>query len=88
MQFSKFGQKFTAQTGILQLMADLGEALNSEQPMLMLGGGNPAQIPQIQLTLRQRMYDILRDEARFDRLIGAYGPPEGDLDFRKALAEM
>ncbi len=88
MQFSKFGQKFTAQTGILQLMADLGEALNSEQPMLMLGGGAPAQIPQVQQTLRQRMYDILRDESRFDRIIGAYGPPEGDLDFRKALAEM
>ena len=88
MQFSKFGQKFTAPTGILQLMADLGEALNSDRPMLMLGGGNPALIPQMQQALRQHMYDILRDEPRFDRIIGAYGPPEGDLDFRKALAAM
>jgi valine--pyruvate aminotransferase len=88
MQFSKFGQKFTAQTGILQLMDDLGEALNSEQPMIMLGGGAPAQIPQMQQALRQSMYDILRDEPRFDRTISAYGPPQGDLDFRKALAGM
>jgi len=88
MQFSKLGQKFTAQTGILQLMDDLGEALNSDQPMIMLGGGNPAMIPQMQQVLRQHMYDILRDEPRFDRIIGAYGPPQGDLSFRKALARM
>ncbi len=88
MQFSRFGQKFTAQTGILQLMDDLGEALNGDKLMIMLGGGNPALIPQMQQTLRQRMYDILRDEPRFDRIIGSYGPPDGDLDFRKALAAM
>ncbi len=88
MQFSKLGQKFTAPTGILQLMADLGEALNSDQPMIMLGGGNPAKIPRMQEALRQHMYDILRDEPRFDRVIGDYGPPQGDLSFRKALAGM
>ena len=38
MQFSKFGEKFTKNSGILQLMDDLGNALNSEQPINMLGG--------------------------------------------------
>ena len=88
MQFSKLGQKFTAHSGILQLMADLGDALSSDQPMIMLGGGNPAKIPLMQQALRQRMEDILQDPARFDRIIGDYGPPQGDLAFRKALAAM
>lgn len=88
MQFSKLGHKFTAHSGILQLMADLGEALNSEEPMIMLGGGNPAKIPAVQGILRQRMYDIMLDEARFDSIIGDYAPPQGNLAFRKAIAGM
>lgn len=44
MKFSKFGQKFTQPTGISQLMDDLGDALKSDQPVNMLGGGNPAKI--------------------------------------------
>ena len=88
MQFSKLGQKFTAHSGIMQLMADLGEALNSDEPVIMLGGGNPAKIPQVQQVLRQRTYDILLDEARFDSIIGDYAPPEGHLAFRQAMAEL
>ncbi len=88
MRFSKLGEKFTAHSGILQLMADLGEALNSDQPVIMLGGGNPAKIPEMQQAIRQHTYDILVDEARFDRVICDYGPPQGDLPFRRALASM
>ncbi len=88
MEFSKLGQKFTAHSGIMQLMADLGEALSSDEPVLMLGGGNPAKIPQVQQVLRQRMYDILLDEERFDSIIGDYAPPAGNLAFRKAVAEL
>ncbi|RUA15974.1 MAG: valine--pyruvate transaminase [Clostridia bacterium] len=88
MQFSKLGQKFTAHSGILQLMADLGEALNSDEPVIMLGGGNPAKIPEVQEILRQRMYDILLDKSRFDGIIGDYAPPQGNLAFRKSIASM
>ena len=88
MQFSKLGQKFTAHSGIMQLMADLGDALNSDEPVIMLGGGNPAKIPEVQAVLRQRTYDILLDEARFDSIIGDYAPPAGNLAFRKAVAEL
>ena len=47
MKFSKFGQKFTQPTGISQLMDDLGDALKSDQPINMLGGGNPAKIDAV-----------------------------------------
>ena len=88
MEFSRLGQKFTAHSGILQLMADLGEALSSDEPVIMLGGGNPAKIPQVQQVLRQRMYDILVDEDRFDSIIGDYAPPAGNLAFRQAVADL
>ena len=44
MKLSKFGNKFTQESGILTLMDDLGEALTAGERMLMLGGGNPARI--------------------------------------------
>jgi valine--pyruvate aminotransferase len=88
MKLSKFGQKFTAHWGILHLLAELGDALGSDEPMIMLGGGNPAKIPAMQEALRGYMANILQNPTRFDRIIGDYGPPQGDLAFRKALAEM
>ena len=47
MQFSAFGEKFTQHSGILQLMDDLGDALKSNKPVNMLGGGNPARIAEV-----------------------------------------
>ena len=44
MKSSKCDQQFTEQTDISQLMDDLGDALKSNQPINMLGGGNPARI--------------------------------------------
>ena len=45
MNVSKFGKKIAVQSGIGQLMDDLGAALSGEREVLMLGGGNPAHIP-------------------------------------------
>ena len=48
MNLSKFGSKFTRPNGISQLMTDLGNAKNSKNPdIIMLGGGNPAVIPEV-----------------------------------------
>ena len=88
MQLSTFGRKFTGESGILQLMDDLGQALAGDEPKLMLGGGNPAAIPAVQAALRQRMQDMLADEESFERMVGSYGPPEGDRAFAVALADL
>lgn len=53
MQFSKFGEKFIQNSPILQLMDDLGNALNSDTPINMLGGGNPANIPEVSQRIMQ-----------------------------------
>jgi valine--pyruvate aminotransferase len=46
MNVSKFGRKMAVQSGIGQLMDDLGAARGQEHDVLMLGGGNPAHIPE------------------------------------------
>jgi valine--pyruvate aminotransferase len=56
--------------------------------MLMLGGGNPGQIPEMQARFRQRMVDILDAGDQFERLIGDYDPPQGETRFREALAAL
>jgi len=67
-------------------MDDLGNALSVNKSMLMLGGGNPGQIPEVQARFRQRMHDILAESDHFERLIGEYDPPQGETRFREALA--
>ena len=48
MKLSNFGEKLTNKSGILELMDDLGNALQ-KGGMYMLGGGNPAHIPQMDI---------------------------------------
>jgi valine--pyruvate aminotransferase len=88
MKFSKFGQKFVSNVGILQLMDDLGNALASGEKMLMLGGGNPSHIPQVQAHFRERMAKVLASNDEFERFIGNYGPPQGDKAFIEAMVSL
>ena len=89
MKFSQFGEKFARQCGILQLMDDLGHALaEGGADTIMLGGGNPSHIPQVEACLRERMAAMLRQGDEFERLVGNYAAPGGDLPFRRAVAEL
>jgi valine--pyruvate aminotransferase len=86
--FSTIGQKLTTQSGILELMDDLGRAMTVQPDMLMLGGGNPAPVPQIQELWRGRMQALLGEGAAFDRMLGNYDPPQGNPRFIRALAAL
>ncbi len=90
MKFSSFGQKFTKPTGISQLMDDLGDALKSDKPINMLGGGNPARIDAVNdafLTIYQQLgaADLLANQALEN--IGNYSNPQGDGKFIDALVD-
>ncbi len=86
MQFSEFSTKFSHQAGILQLMDDLGEAINSDRNYCMLGGGNPAHIAAMEQYFRSEMQALLKDENRFETTVGDYDSPLGNVRFRQALA--
>ncbi|MCP4259449.1 MAG: valine--pyruvate transaminase [Planctomycetes bacterium] len=88
MNLSSFGQKISEVSGIGQLMEDLGIALSQSRDMLMLGGGNPAHIPNVQKYFRDSMEKLLHDGAEFERAIGNYDPPGGNKEFIEAISEL
>jgi len=87
VQLSAFGEKLSAGAGILSLMDDLGNAL-AEGGKIMMGGGNPGHIPEIQAAMAVRLRELTEDESLLRRLIGIYDPPRGEGEFRRALAAL
>jgi len=87
MNLSNFGRKFTEKSGINELMIDLDNALNTGKNMLMLGGGAPAHIKEIDALLRNRISHILQNEREYESMVGDYDGPAGNAAFINALAE-
>lgn len=88
MDISKFGKKIAAVSGIGQLMDDLGNALAQSKQVLMLGGGNPAHIPEVQQYFRQSVLRLLEKKGEFERVIGNYDPPQGNKEFIEAFSTL
>ena len=88
MHFSKFGIKFTEESGILQLMDDLGEALAAGDDWLMLGVGNPARIPEVEAKFRARMNAMMTNAFELENLIGSYDSPKGNRELIEATAAL
>lgn len=85
MQFSAFGSQFTRHSGILQLMDDLGQALNSDRPINMLGGGNPARLAAVNRVYREVLHTLVGNDAAVESM-GNYSTPQGDARFIDTLA--
>ena len=86
MKLSAFGERLLSDSGTRSLMDDLGEVASSAGGMMNLGGGNPSLIPAAEAVFRRRMQLLLERGRAFERAIGAYGGPDGDRDFARALA--
>jgi valine--pyruvate aminotransferase len=86
---SLFGERLARGSGIQDLMDDLGRAMaGAHGPIRMLGGGNPAHIPEVQAVWRDRMTAILGNPDEFDRMMTNYDPPIGNAKFIAALAAL
>lgn len=86
--YSKFGQKFTRYSGITQLMDDLGKANHSnDENIIMLGGGNPALIPEAHAIFVAELQKMI-DDSSVDQMLGCYDGPQGSEVFIEALVEM
>ena len=88
MNFSKFQKRFTEHSGIVRLMEYLGTANSRDEDILMLGGGNPAHIPEVQQFFHERLQRIASDPVEFAQIIGDYDPPRGDPMFIEALTKL
>jgi len=87
-KYSKFGERFTRPTGARQLMDDLGSALSGDRPVCMLGGGNPAHIPELEDLFSNEMRRLLESPTEYRRMLANYPSPAGEERFRTALAEL
>lgn len=85
-QFSRFATRFSGPTGTRQLMDDLGEVIAGDADLINLGGGNPAQISELQQTFRQRLQKLI-DNNSFDRISSQYDSPQGNQAFIEAVAK-
>lgn len=85
---SRFAANLTDHSGITELMDDLGEALTAGRGRVkMMGGGNPAHIPEMQAIWRERMRELVMDTPdEFDRIMADYDQPAGSPAFRDAVA--
>ncbi len=87
-QLSTFGRRMASRSGIMELMDDLGKAMSGDKEMLMLGGGNPAGIPEMQAIWRQELEGLVNDGNRLDSVLCHYDVPQGNPRFLKAVAKL
>ena len=73
MTFSLFGDKFTRHSGITRLMEDLNDGLRTPGA-IMLGGGNPAQIPEMNTYFQTLLAQMLESGKATDALCNYDGP--------------
>jgi valine--pyruvate aminotransferase len=69
-------------------MDDLGNALSTNNDMLMMGGGNPSHIPEVQQFFHDKMQRVLDRPAEFAHMIGDYDSPQGNIPFIGAIAKL
>lgn len=87
IEWSEFGQRLGQGSGIAELMTNLGEALAGGDDIKMLGGGQPAHIPEVE-AVWQRRWQEMSDAGTLRKVLGSYEAPAGGLAFRESLAEM
>jgi valine--pyruvate aminotransferase len=84
MNLSDFGRRFQAYSGITHLMDDLAEGL-AQPGTIMLGGGNPANIPEVSAVF-SAVLDQLRDSGKLISTLANYDSPQGKASFLDTLA--
>ncbi len=84
--YSKFGEKFNRNSGITQLMGDLNDGLRTPGA-LMLGGGNPAAIPEVLDYFSEITAQMLANGELVSAMAN-YDGPQGKDTFVKGLAKL
>jgi valine--pyruvate aminotransferase len=87
--FSDFGCHLGRGSGIESLMDDLGHALASGgADIKMLGGGQPARIPEMDAIWRRRLAELGEEPGGLERALTSYDPPRGNPRFLEAVADL
>jgi valine--pyruvate aminotransferase len=84
MNLSDFGKHFQAYSGITHLMDDLAEGM-AQPGVIMLGGGNPASIPEVEAVFNG-VIDKLHRSGKLVAALANYDAPQGKASFLETLA--
>ncbi len=84
MKYSDLGEHFRGYSGITHLMDDLAEGL-AQPGVVMLGGGNPATIPDV-MPVFEQVLDKLRASGELLSTLANYDSPQGKAEFLDNLA--
>lgn len=80
-EMSEFGWRLSNRKGIGELMDDLGHAIAvGGDSIQMLGGGQPAHIPEMDELWRRRIHEISESGGDLEHMLGNYEPPAGNQD--------
>ena len=85
MNLSDFGKRFSGYSGITHLMDDLAEGL-AQPGVVMLGGGNPAEIPGV-MSVFEDVIEKLHKSGKLVASLANYDAPQGKTVFLETLAE-
>lgn len=85
MNLSDFGKRFHGYSGITHLMDDIAEGL-AEPGVIMLGGGNPASIPEVSAVL-ESVLRKLQESGQLLTTLANYDAPQGKPAFLETLAD-
>jgi valine--pyruvate aminotransferase len=88
MNLSTFGNKYTAKTGILELIDDLGKAAVNTGEQYMLGGGNPGILREMSEVWKRRMAELAANMEDFEAGLARYHSHLGRPAFVDALASL
>ncbi len=86
MQLSAFGEKFSARSGAVELMDDLGNALRENPNAILMGGGNPGKIPEMEAVFEQKLQALIDDPQQQFDLLGKYQSPQGEPTFLQEIS--
>src|SRR5262245_34725480 len=88
--FADLGAQLSETSGIVELMEDLGQAMGGAHggTMRMLGGGNRAAFPEIQVLWRRRLAEIVAHADECAGMLVNYDGPAGSPAFREIVAQM
>ena len=82
---TQFYRRYAGSSGIGELMKDLGKAMTNGD-MLMLGGGNPASIPEVNQLWIKRISEMAEEKEELTKALVHYDTPQGNQAFIKELA--
>lgn len=82
---TQFKHRYAGHSGIGELMEDLGKAMAGGD-MLMLGGGNPASIPEVNELWNKRIGQMVEEKSELTKALVNYDTPQGNQAFMEELA--